>query len=138
MHTDDLQSIKERYNYYERNDIIMYFWRESFKGSLFSKSLFNLVPSSNKCANSNIKWKLNWFCPFFENETKLRSNQLQKESGWLNSQWKLFSKDHFKFHKVPSSRPVYYSILNSFGKRSQYIRIKIPLHKQSEYPWMCY
>ena len=52
VHTDDLQSIKERYNYYERNDIIMYFWRESFKGGLFSERLFNLVPSSNKCARS--------------------------------------------------------------------------------------
>ena len=52
LHTDDLQSIKERYNYYERNDIIMYFWRESFKGSLFSERLFNLVPSSNKFAKS--------------------------------------------------------------------------------------
>ena len=25
-----------------------------------------------------------------------------------------------------------------FVQRSQYIRIKIPLHKQSENPWMCY
>ena len=48
VHTDDLQSIKERYNYYERNDIIMYFWRESFKASLFSERLFNLVPYSNQ------------------------------------------------------------------------------------------
>ena len=30
--------------------------------------------------------------------------------------------------------PVYYSILNSFGQRSQYRSIKFPLHKQSENP----
>ena len=35
------------------------------------------------------------------------------------------------YRKVASSRPVYYSILDSFGQRSQYIRIKFPLHKQS-------
>ena len=38
------------------------------------------------------------------------------------------------YHKVAGSRPVYYSILNSFGQRSQYISIKFPLHKQSENP----
>jgi hypothetical protein len=31
-----------------------------------------------------------------------------------------------------------YSILNSFGQRSQCIRIKFTLYKQSENPWMCY
>ena len=38
-----------------------------------------------------------------------------------------------RYRKVASSRPVYYSILNS-----QYISIKFPLHKQSENPKMCY
>ena len=38
------------------------------------------------------------------------------------------------YRKVASSRPVYYSILNSFGQRSQYISIKFPFHKQSENP----
>ena len=42
------------------------------------------------------------------------------------------------YRKVASSRPVYYSILNSFGQRSQYVNIKLPLHKQSENPSMCY
>ena len=42
------------------------------------------------------------------------------------------------YRKVTSSRPIYYSILNSFGQRSQYISIKFPLHKQSENPKMCY
>ena len=41
-------------------------------------------------------------------------------------------KRHITYHKVASSRPVYYSILESFGQRSQYISIKFPLHKHSE------
>jgi Leucine-rich repeat (LRR) protein len=32
----------------------------------------------------------------------------------------------------------YYSILNSFEQRSQYISIKLPLHRQSENPELCY
>ena len=40
--------------------------------------------------------------------------------------------------KGASSRPVYYSILNSLEQRSQYINIKFLLHKQSENPKMCY
>ena len=44
----------------------------------------------------------------------------------------------FIYRKVASSRPVYYSILDHFVQRSQYISIKIPLHKQSENPWVCY
>ena len=37
-----------------------------------------------------------------------------------------------------SSKPVYYSILEIFGQRSQYISIKFPLRKQSENAWVCY
>ena len=37
-----------------------------------------------------------------------------------------------------SSRSVYYSVLDHFVKRSQYISIKISLHKQSENPWVWY
>ena len=33
--------------------------------------------------------------------------------------------------KVASSRPVYYSILETFAQRSQYIRIKFPLHSEN-------
>ena len=39
------------------------------------------------------------------------------------------------YRKVANNRPVYYSILDSLGQRSQY---KYPLHKQSENPKMCY
>ena len=45
------------------------------------------------------------------------------------------SQAHFYlyvYRKVASSRPVYYSILNSLCQRSQYISIKFLLHKQSE------
>ena len=42
------------------------------------------------------------------------------------------------YRKIASSRPVYYSILNSIGQRSQYIIIKYPLHKQSKTPWVCF
>ena len=41
-----------------------------------------------------------------------------------------------KYHKFMSSRPVYYSILDNFDQRSQYIRIEFPLYKQSENTWM--
>ena len=48
----------------------------------------------------------------------------------LQLEWRLL--DHATglviYRKVASSRPVYYSILNSFGQRSQYISIKFPLH----------
>ena len=36
------------------------------------------------------------------------------------------------YRKVASSRPVYYSISDSLGQRTQYISVKFPLHKQSE------
>ena len=42
------------------------------------------------------------------------------------------------YRKVASSRPVYYSILDSLGQRSQYTSMKFPLHKQSGNPKMCY
>ena len=41
-------------------------------------------------------------------------------------------------HKVVSNRPVYYSILELFGQRSQYISIKFLLHKPSENLKICY
>ena len=44
----------------------------------------------------------------------------------------------YRYCKVGSSRPVYYSILNYFGQMSQYISIKFTLHKQSENSWICY
>ena len=35
------------------------------------------------------------------------------------------------YRKIVSSRPVYYSILETFGQRSQYKRIEFPLYKHS-------
>ena len=43
-----------------------------------------------------------------------------------------------EYRKVDRSRQVYYSILDHFVQRSQYISIKIPLYEQSENPWVCY
>ena len=51
-----------------------------------------------------------------------------------NLEWSL----EWIYCKVGSSRLVYYSILELFGQRSQYISIKFPLHKPSENPWVCY
>ena len=56
---------------------------------------------------------------------------------WLQSSTK-FVYFLLSYRKVASSRLVYYSILDHFVQRSQYIRIKVPPHKQSENPWMCY
>ena len=43
-----------------------------------------------------------------------------------------------EYRKVASSRQVYYSILDLFFQRSQYISIKFPLYKRSENLWACY
>ena len=40
--------------------------------------------------------------------------------------------NNLTYHKVLSSKPVYYSILDHFVLRSQYMIIQFPLHKQSE------
>ena len=40
----------------------------------------------------------------------------------------------YKFFFTVKSQAVEYSILDSLGRRSQYISIKFPLHKQSENP----
>ena len=42
------------------------------------------------------------------------------------------------YRKVTSSGPVYHSILETFGHRSQGISIKFPLLKHSENAWVCY
>ena len=56
----------------------------------------------------------------------------------LKLDWKSWNL-YCTYRKVASSRPVYYSFLEFICQRSQYIlRIKFPLHKPSESPWMCY
>ena len=42
------------------------------------------------------------------------------------------SEPLYQIPESANSRPVYYSILELFGHRSQYISIKFPLHKPSE------
>ena len=50
----------------------------------------------------------------------------------------LFKEMKFNtYRRVASSRPVYYTILELFGQRSQYISMKFPLHKPSENTWKC-
>ena len=47
--------------------------------------------------------------------------------------------EHMTYRKVSSSRPVYlYSILELFGQSSQYISIKVSLHKPSENLKTCF
>ena len=48
------------------------------------------------------------------------------------------TQTNFKYRKVASSRSVDYSILETFGQRSQHKRIKFTLHNHSENAWMCY
>ena len=54
----------------------------------------------------------------------------------LDKLWRLSLT--FEYHKVASSRPVYYLILELLEQRSQYISIKFPLHKPTENLKMCY
>ena len=54
---------------------------------------------------------------------------------WIWRVWRFFKS---AYCKVANSRPVYYSISDLFIQRSQYINIKLFLHKQSENPWVCY
>ena len=42
------------------------------------------------------------------------------------------------YRKIASNRQVYYLILETFGQRSQYISIKFPIHKLSEYTIQIY
>ena len=56
-----------------------------------------------------------------------------KQNACYFSSW---SKIENMYRKVASSRLVCYLIWNSFCQRSQYVKIKFPLHKQSENPWI--
>ena len=58
----------------------------------------------------------------------MRCNTSKYEATHLTKQ--LFTLQiKLKYHKVASSRPVYYSILELYGQKSQYISIKFPLPK---------
>ena len=62
----------------------------------------------------------------------------QTELGWFTVDEFAINHLNTNYRIVASSRPVYYSILDPLGKRSQNISIKFPLHKQSENMKMCY
>ena len=80
-----------------------------------------------------------WYSPFILK--KVACTMLQESALpiiCLGKKRPLKFKILYNYRKVASGTPVYYSILDHFVQRSQYISIKIPLHKQSETPWMCY
>ena len=88
-------------------------------------------------------WALRYF-PNFSNFFKsFKFNyKISKSRCFLSHRGISYKKSSFymiyRYCKVGSSRPVYYSILNYFGQMSQYISIKFTLHKQSENSWICY
>ena len=86
--------------------------------------------------------KVHWFVEFLAGLT-VNTLQIFTPVGWHNShgnaivpilclrQYINLMVRYSMYHKVASSRPVYYSILEHLGKRSHYISIKFPLHKPS-------
>ena len=84
-------------------------------------------------------WALRYF-PNFSNFFKsFKFNyKISKSRCFLSHRGISYKKSSFymiyRYCKVGSSGPVYYSILNYFGQRSQYINIKFPLYKESENP----
>ena len=71
--------------------------------------------------------------------------EVPRSHGKLNWNWLSFlpfisflnNVNYKRYHKVASSKPVYYPILISLSQRSQYLRIKFLLHKQFENAWVC-
>ena len=55
-------------------------------------------------------------------------SRMIKDLSWKKSV-RIFAISRHMYRKVASSRLVYYSIMNSFGQRSQHINIKFTLHK---------
>ena len=88
-------------------------------GGLFSQFCFC------KCFSPTLQ-KLSILLAFF-------STNKHCGSLWFSAgKFKLYLANHYR--KVASSRLVYYSILNYFDQRSQYMSIKFPLHKKSDNP----
>ena len=93
------------------------------------------------CQTSSVLWHMHTSLKAFYN---LESNFSRLI--WCVNNFTFLSIDwHMKvflmsktYCKVSSSRPVYYSILNYLGQRSQCISIKFPLLKNSENDWVCY
>ena len=82
---------------------------------------------------------LEFYDPVNQATQQQQQNQVQniQDSQSIQvSAFSLFVVTNYKilnrYPKVASSRPVYYSILDSFGQRSQYISIKFRLHKHCE------
>ena len=73
----------------------------------------------------------NYLMVYFQKILFLEGSKYQ--SNWII----LELENKSKYSKVMNSRPGYYSILDPFVQRSQYISIKFSLHKQSENPCAC-
>ena len=108
--------------------------------------MISLVDSANLCRGSGLTGVHFWQTQFFSiilpnSDTYLNSEPISFY--WRghahNRMIKIYEGSSFlSYLKVASSRPVYYSILNSLGIRSQYISIKFPLHKDAENAYVCY
>ena len=104
-------------------------------GKLFHTSLWILFSDFTTFALPSRLFFPTWLLDRWESTINLKNSSAKY---FQNSfKWSYFSP-HLIYRKVASSRLVYYSILESFGQRSQYISIKFPLHKESENPWTCY
>ena len=68
----------------------------------------------------------NLLCLTTTSQTKCQKSILNRQNKGIYVQ--------YSYRKVTSSRLAYYSILDSFVQRSQYISIKFPIHKQTENP----
>ena len=116
--------------------------------TLFSYALkmISLVNSANLCRGSGLTEVHFWQTLFFSiglpnSDTYLNSEPISFY--WRghahNRMIKIYERSSFlSYSKVAISKPVYSSILNSLGQRSQYISIKFPLHKESENAGVCY
>ena len=124
-------------NFLRKRAIFQTFW----KPDCCPKSLFFELETSNfgpnKMSFINVVqscWNFAQFSKKKASSQNLRS-LTQKTKIWCNNH---FSRRFGRYCKVASGRPVYYSILELFDQRSQYISIKFPLHKPSENLKMCY
>ena len=79
------------------------------------------------------------FFIFFFTSGKYWKVLMKKVASWNNLAMEAIEDDPFwvtmsSVKSKAADRSTIYSILNSFGQRSQYISIKFPIHKQSENP----
>ena len=101
-------------------------------------NLFHRDPCPTKVKYSVINYICEWYWYTYIFLKIWKRNYCMKYFRNLRKMHKSYHWDWDYYCKVSSSRPVYYSILDTFGQRSRYKSIKFPLHKESENPWTCY